>query len=144
MWVQVPPTAIVINKRFQLANANPVVRESQMHHTRVSDIVKNVTVPAPMALVVKLEEYSQKVFIQIRQTTTCNRTGLPYNEGGRKWYISEHTTESEIVLTCWKALLTFIEHEARENFLYKGKRILDPHIDVNALLGICEKLDMRK
>ena len=47
------------------------------------------------------------------------------------------------MLTVFKAALTFIEHELREQFLYKGRRILDPHIDVNILLEVCTKLDVR-
>jgi len=108
----------------------------------LQEIVSNISIPAPLNI--KIGEHPEgRMFIQINQNTTCNRTGKPYLEGGRKWDISAHMTESEIVFTVWKAVLTFLEHEARENFTYKGKKIFDPHISVNALLEVCEQLDVR-
>jgi hypothetical protein len=55
---------------------------------------------------------------------------------GRKWLISRFSTPSEIVQTCLKAVLTAIEHEAREKFLYRGEAIFGPHFNVDALLGV--------
>ena len=61
---------------------------------------------------------------------------------GRKWYICEHATDSEIVMTLLKACLTAQEHEIREAFRYDGKRVFDPHHDVNELGQI--RLDIRE
>jgi hypothetical protein len=55
---------------------------------------------------------------------------------GRGWYISCHSCQSEIVQTCLKAILTAVEHEAREQFLFDGESIYGPHLDAEALLGI--------
>ena len=52
---------------------------------------------------------------------------------GRKWRISTHMTDSEIVQTALKAVLTAVEHEAREQFLYRGKAIFGPHLSVDRL-----------
>lgn len=52
---------------------------------------------------------------------------------GRKWRISPHMTTSEIVGTAWKAYMTWLEHEARESFLYRGRAVYGPHLDVEAL-----------
>jgi hypothetical protein len=65
---------------------------------------------------------------------------------GRKWYLSPHMTRSEVVLTALKAILTAEEHEARERFRYKGRRIAGPHINVDFLVattGLKENLDLR-
>lgn len=56
----------------------------------------------------------------------------PY-DGCRKWYISRHSTISEVVQTTLKAMITASEHEIRENFTYRGKAIFAPHFDVEAL-----------
>lgn len=99
----------------------------------------------PNGMIVRVDRHPEgRPYLQIRQDTICNRTGEKYSEGGRKWDLSEHMTESEIVFTIFKATLTFIEHELREQFLYKGKRIFDPHIDVNALLSVCGQLSVRE
>lgn len=62
---------------------------------------------------------------------------------GRKWHVSPHATESEIVLTCLKAAITDAEHEVREGFRYKGVCIFQPHVDVNALSEAARHSDAR-
>jgi hypothetical protein len=65
---------------------------------------------------------------------------------GRKWRVSPHMTKSEIVSTAFKAVITAVEHEARENFRYKGKAIYGPHLDVDQLVAFVtdkDNLDFR-
>lgn len=113
-----------------------------METDQLINIVDNITLPHGIQL--KIGKHPEgRVYLQIYQESVCNRTGAPYNEGGRKWDISKHMTESEVVFTIWKALLTFIEHELREKFMYMGKRIFDPHIDVQALLSVCDQKSVR-
>ncbi len=52
---------------------------------------------------------------------------------GRKWYVSTYATRSEVVQTAFKAVLTALEHEAREEFTYRGEAIFGPHFNVDAL-----------
>lgn len=65
---------------------------------------------------------------------------------GRKWLLSEHMTASEVVLTAFKAVITALEHEARETFTYKDRAILGPHIDVEALIDAVDaaRVDVRE
>jgi len=53
---------------------------------------------------------------------------------GRKWRISAHMTDREIVATAFQAVLSFMEHEVRESFLFHMKPIFGPHIPLDALL----------
>ena len=65
---------------------------------------------------------------------------------GRKWLLSSHMTKSEVVSTALKAAITAEEHEARENFRYKSRRIFGPHFDVDVLAELARKkanLDLR-
>jgi hypothetical protein len=57
---------------------------------------------------------------------------------GRKWFLSPHMTESEVVATAFKALLTAEEHECRERFTYRGQRVFGPHIDVARVASLLE------
>lgn len=61
----------------------------------------------------------------------------------RKWFLSPHMCESEIIQTALKAVLTAEEHEAREHFLFLGKPIFGPHINVNKLWEVCDVLETR-
>lgn len=61
----------------------------------------------------------------------------------RKWYLSPFMTESEVVQTALAAALMAEEHEAREAFAYKGKRLFNPHISIEAMLSVCDQLEVR-
>ena len=62
----------------------------------------------------------------------------------RKWYISSHATDSEILQTILKLCLTSAEHRVRESFLYGGKRIFGPHIKIDAHMLACDNVDHRE
>lgn len=61
----------------------------------------------------------------------------------RKWLLSSFMTESELVQTCLKAVLTAEEHEARERFTYEGVCAFGPHINVRELLRVANSLETR-
>lgn len=63
---------------------------------------------------------------------------------GRKWLLSRHMTEGEVVQTCLMALLAAEEHEAREAFTYKGKALFGPHLSIEKLLAIADDTEMRE
>jgi hypothetical protein len=51
----------------------------------------------------------------------------------RKWMLYPTMNVSEVVRTAWMAVLAAEEHEARELFRYRGRRIFGPHFDVDAM-----------
>jgi hypothetical protein len=55
---------------------------------------------------------------------------------GRKWHIVRTATESEVVQTAFKAVVTWQEHEARDQFTYRGARPFSPHFDVEGLVEL--------
>jgi hypothetical protein len=55
---------------------------------------------------------------------------------GRKLYVSPHSTRSEVVQTALLAVLIAEEHEAREQFQYRGEAIFAPHFHSDALLQL--------
>lgn len=61
----------------------------------------------------------------------------------RKWYISPHMTDSEVIQTFLKAVLTAEEHEARETFAFAGAKLYGPHIDAAYLVDASNHLDKR-
>lgn len=63
--------------------------------------------------------------------------GAPATQTTRKWQLSVHMTPSELVQTALKCVLTSQEHEAREQFTYRGKAIFGPHFDVEQLVALC-------
>ena len=72
-------------------------------------------------------------FLQVRFDGAHVQTGETTHWSGRKWRLSMHMTNSEIVQTALKAVLTAEEHEARERFQYRGRSIFGPHLSVDRL-----------
>ena len=66
----------------------------------------------------------------------CNVTGEPLLWRGRKWFLSYHMTTTELVQTAFKAVLTAMEHEVREQFKYRGATVFCPHMDVDYLVDL--------
>jgi hypothetical protein len=58
---------------------------------------------------------------------------------GRKWVLPKTMSKSEVISTAFKSALTAEEHECRESFKYKGKKIFGPHFDVDVLAEIAGK-----
>lgn len=67
---------------------------------------------------------------------TCNVTGKGLSWNGRKWRLSEHMTDGEVVATAFKALITALEHEARELFTFQGAAVYDSHVDIYKLVAL--------
>lgn len=80
-------------------------------------------------------------FLQVRFSAPDAVTGRTETHGGRKWRVSMHMTRSEIVQTALKAVLTAEEHEARERFLYGGRAIFGPHLNVDTLWDLAGQHD---
>lgn len=85
----------------------------------------------------------ESYLMQVCFTAIDSKTSVPAKQSGRKWYISRFATKSEIVQTALKAVLTALEHEAREDFKYRGETIFAPHFDVDSMVEGCFDLDMR-
>jgi hypothetical protein len=73
-------------------------------------------------------------FIQATWKGTDTETGQPVDLRGRKWYVSPHSIEDEVVKTCWMAIETALKHEAMEEFLYEGQAPFHPHHPVQSLI----------
>lgn len=71
---------------------------------------------------------SATIYLQVQ---CFDANGQPQH--GRKWRLSAHMTDSEVVQTALAAVLAFEEHEAREAFRYRGLAIFSPHWNVDRL-----------
>lgn len=64
---------------------------------------------------------------------------VPVDQFTRKWLLSPHMTDSEIVFTAFKCCLTSAEHRCREAFRFRGEQIMSPHLEVEDLVAICRQ-----
>lgn len=56
----------------------------------------------------------------------------------RRWFISPEMTDSELVQTALKCILTSAEHRVREHFTYRGELVFGPHFDIEALVELAK------
>jgi hypothetical protein len=61
-----------------------------------------------------------------------------------KAYLSEFMTDSELVQTTFGLYKGYWEHEARETFEWRGRRVFGPHISTEALWDVALRTDARK
>jgi hypothetical protein len=65
-----------------------------------------------------------------------------YGYGG-KAYLSPHMTDSELVQTVFGLYKGYWEHEARETFVWRERRVFGPHISTEALWEVARRVDVR-
>jgi hypothetical protein len=90
-----------------------------------------------------VEEIGGSVTIELRHWRPDADTGVMAWGSGGKRPIKPDATDSEIVRVLFAAALAYEEHEVREFFTYRGKRIMGPHISVEALMEVADRLDVR-
>jgi hypothetical protein len=78
-------------------------------------------------------------FMQIELTVTDANSYLPKTFRGRRWFLEPDASAEDLVRTALKAVITWEEHEVRENFRFDGVRIFDPHLRLDQLLILAEE-----
>jgi hypothetical protein len=80
-------------------------------------------------------------YLQIRFESEDPTTRVVGEQSGRKWFLSPHMTDGEVVQTALMAVLAAEEHEAREFFTYRGRAIFGPHFNLQKLIALCDAPD---
>lgn len=114
-------------------------------YERISRIVTEVELAENFyAIIGHDDEHSPgRYYFQIQCWRKDVITGL-YGYGfGGKAYLSPHQTDSELVQTIFGLYKGYWEHEARESFMWRGRRVFGPHISTEALWDIARRVDVR-
>lgn len=106
-----------------------------------TDVLSRITFPGFTFIV---QEYAHRPTLQIECKGTCNISGADLTWTSRKWLLSWHMTDGEVVQTAFKAVMTALEHEAREQFTYRGVTVFDPHYDIEKLVALRMQPDALK
>lgn len=84
--------------------------------------------------------YIQVHFFDIdKSKNQADGEGVPELQKCRKWRISPHMTETEIVRTAFKAIEAAVIHETQEDFTYRGLAVYNPHFDINVFLEAADE-----
>ena len=105
-----------------------------MRYDEMARIMDRVSYPG-LDIVMRGNTDAPYLQVQCREGQ-CNVTGKPKGWNGRKWQLSTHMTETELVKTALCAVLAAIQHETLEKFKYEDVSIFDPHIGVRDLINL--------
>lgn len=112
---------------------------------RLSRIVDDIALPPQFRVVIERDQEipNGRFYFQIEAERIDTFTGCLGTGRGGKAYLSRHATDSELVQTVWGLYQSYVLHEARETFLWRGRRVFGPHIDTAALWEVAERYDAR-
>lgn len=110
---------------------------------RVQRIVDQIEYKPGYRLLARREEIGGRIYIQVECERPDSYTGeLGVGRGG-KLYLSPWMVDGEIVRKAFQAYLSYEEHECREFFKYRDARVFGPHIDIDALVEVADRLETR-
>lgn len=113
-------------------------------NTLFAKITDQIELPFGWRVIVEVTPEADYFMRVLAENVTDNVTGKPMTWKGRKWPLSLHMTDGEVVQTAFLAMMTAIEHEARETFLFQGVAVFDPHYDIYKLVELRSRADALK
>jgi hypothetical protein len=122
------PEAKAANALLAEYNKNPAVADC---FVRAANVVGDIRFPAYSFQVSRSPD---AVYLSVVYNEPDVATGNMAVQTGRRWVIETHWNEAQILQTAFKAVLTSLEHRAREHFTYKKLAVLNPH---NSLESLC-------
>lgn len=115
----------------------------QAHEERLRLIVAEINLGMECDVRLGWSEERSEWFVQIRCWRRDVITGeMGYGYGGKAWP-SKHATDSEIIQMIFGLYKGYWEHEARETFVWRGRRPFGPHISTEALWEVARRVDVR-
>ncbi|RJQ30308.1 hypothetical protein C4565_00555 [Candidatus Parcubacteria bacterium] len=103
---------------------------------KFENLLKNLTFPGYHFV---LGNENGNIFVRIKYDEPDVFDGKIETQWGRKWWIEATDSEEGFLQTCFKALLTSLEHRARENFLYMNVPIMHPHRTLKEMVEMCKR-----
>jgi hypothetical protein len=118
--------------------------ETETFGARLERIAGEISLPKQFTIHIGHEiNNGGRRYFQIR----CEREDVITGEWGTgyggKAYLSEHASDSELVQTIFGLYKAYWEHEARETFHWRGRRVFGPHISTEALWEVARRVDIR-
>jgi hypothetical protein len=96
-----------------------------MTRTQLSSIVSKITY---RNWDFRIHDKGDGFLIQAVWMAPDANTGKMELQKGRKWYVSSHACEGEIIRTIYKIVEAAEIHEMQEHFKYCGQKIFNPHL----------------
>jgi hypothetical protein len=109
---------------------------------RVLDLVTDITYKDGYFITVRLSPEGRLYMQVICQRKDAVTGEMGVGKGG-KCYLSQFMTDQEIVQNAFGLFKAYEEHECREFFKFRGRRIYGPHISLEALIEVADRTTYR-
>lgn len=117
-----------------------------MNKQEIEELVSHISfevLNTTFLFLVREDHLGGRVYIQLAFSSPDALTGNMTEWKSRKYYLSEHMLEDEIVKTCFMAAKQCVEHEVMEGFQFDNKVVFNPHVNFRALLSITDQTVLR-
>jgi hypothetical protein len=104
-----------------------------MTFEQIQEIISNIQYKNWTVILFESPRYA----IQLIWDDVCVVSGEIMQQESRMWML-DTLTEDHIVNTIFKAIQNAEEHETKERFIYKSKRIFNPHTKISKLMEVCD------
>ena len=130
-----PPTPWVGVVDLDESGVVPAIEEPRPILTKATleDIVARVSF---MDRRFRVLEKGDGFLLQLEYEEACVETGELRTQRARKWYVSPHATETEVVETLFAACQRSMLHVTAEHFTYQGRRVFSPHFRIEDRLEL--------
>lgn len=101
---------------------------------RLRAVCDDITLPPQFTVLIERDKQNPngRFYFQIRAERADTYTGkMGFGQGG-KAYLSEYATDSELMQTVFGLYASYCHHEARESFMWRGRRVFGPHMSTQA------------
>ena len=116
-----------------------------MNYNELKDIINDIDASyQDIPFQVFHGQHEGRIWIQVGTKRPDTYTGKIAIGKGGKVYVSEFATDDEVVKKIFGLCLAYVEHETREFFKYKGVRVFNPHISLDAHLEMAKRTTYRK
>lgn len=115
-----------------------------MTHEEIVDLCRSVDcslagVDFELMVLKDLKNPKGRTFLQIWYDSPRSKTGKVGTRKGRKWYLSSHMIDDEIIKTCFAAFEAAVKHEILEGFRVANVIIFNPHLNYKELIKISHR-----
>lgn len=89
-------------------------------------------------------EHEGNLWVQVGTWRPDTYTNIAELGKGGQAYVSEFATHDEVVKKIFGMILDYVEHEVREGFKWRKRRVFNPHVTIEALWSVALKSNWRK
>ncbi len=80
------------------------------------------------------DDVNEGLWLQLKWIERDCKNNIETEQKSRKWKLSYHMCENELVRTYYKAVKCALEHELDEQFMFKNMPVFNPHINYSDIV----------